>query len=84
MIWQDIVLTVVSWVFAAALIPQIVHGFRDKVGPIRHQTSVPTFVGLFIISFTYWTLDLPYSMITTFLVGLMWFILFVQRLLYHK
>lgn len=84
MIWQDIVLTIASIVFSVALIPQIYYGFKNKAGTIKFQTSIPTFVGLYAISFTYYTLLLYFATITSFVAGTLWFILFIQRLIYSK
>ena len=84
MLWQDIVITIVSIVFSLSLIPQIIHGFKTKTGPIRYQTSIPTFLGLLIISATYITLHLYFSALMCFLTGVMWLILCVQKITYQK
>jgi len=84
MSWQDIVITIVSIFFFISLIPQIQHGFKEKVGPIKYQTSVPTFLGGFVNSFVFWTLNLYFSSIMSALLGGMWLILFIQRRIYHK
>ena len=67
-----------------ALIPQVYYGFRDKTSVITYSASIPTFIGLSIISFTFWTLALSASALITAITGTLWFLFFVQRLLYHK
>lgn len=82
MVWQDIVLTIVSITFSVSLIPQVYHGFKEKTGPIKLLTSTPTFVALYITALTYITLSLYFSAATTFITGTMWLLLFIQRLIY--
>ena len=84
MIWQDSVITIVGIILSISLIPQVHHGFKEKTGPIKYQTSVPTFIGLYIISFAYITLSLYLSAASIFLTGTLWLILFIQRLIYEK
>lgn len=84
MLWQDIVLTVASVVFSVALVPQIYFGFKNKSGPIKLQTSVPTFIGLYVVAITYYTLSLYLATATAFAAGTLWFVLFAQRILYRK
>ncbi|MBI2990210.1 MAG: hypothetical protein HYY51_03435 [Candidatus Magasanikbacteria bacterium] len=80
--WQDLVIMSVTIVFSAALIPQIWSGFKTKTGPISYQTSIPTFIGLYTMSFTYITLRLYFSSVITFLTGTLWLTLCIQRLIY--
>lgn len=82
--WQDYVITGASIIFVFSLIPQVFWGFQKKRGPIKLQTSVPTFLGLFFISVSYFTLGLFSSALMTFFTGLMWFFLFLQRIFYKE
>ena len=84
MIWQDIVMTFTNTIFAVSLVPQIWHGFKEKKGVMKHATSVPTFVCLFIVAYCLYTLSLFYSAITAAITGVFWFVLFVQRVMYDK
>jgi hypothetical protein len=84
MIWQDFALTAVSIVFMISLVPQVYLGFKKKIGTITRTTSIPTFLGLFFISGVYITLELYLSAIIGFFVGLLWFALFIQRIIYKK
>ncbi len=84
MLWQDMVLTIVSIIFSLSLVPQIYQGFKEKIGPIRYQTSVPTFLGLFVITGVYLTLHLYFSAAMSFFTGVAWFLLCLQRMTYTK
>lgn len=84
MIWQDAVITAANIVFSVSLIPQVYHGLKHKTGPITLHTSAPTFIGLFAISFTFWTLSLFFSSVISFITGILWFVLFLQRVIYKK
>ncbi len=84
MIWQDIVITAASVLFSLSLIPQVYSGFKERTGPIKFQTSIPTCIGLYAITIAMWTLSLTFSAIVTFITGALWFLLFLQRALYKK
>lgn len=84
MIWQDLVLTIVNIVFSISLIPQVIHGFKEKKGLITLPTSIPTFIGLYVIGGTYLTMNLFFSSVMAFATGTLWFILFIQRLIYKE
>ncbi|MEI6378539.1 MAG: hypothetical protein WCO55_02680 [Candidatus Falkowbacteria bacterium] len=70
--------------FSASLVPQVYYGFKEKVGPIKFQTSVPTFIGLFAMSAAFWSMGLFYSGAMSACGGLMWLMLFAQRIAYSK
>ena len=84
MIWQDIVLTIIGIIFSISLVPQVYHGFKTKAGPIRYATSVPTFLGLYIIAAVYLTLQLRLSAVIAFVTATLWLSLFIQRLVYSS
>ena len=84
MIWQDMVITLVYVVFTMALVPQVYEGFRLRKGVISNATSIPTFVGLFVITYAFYTLGLYFSTIMSIVTGVLWLILFIQRLMYGK
>lgn len=84
MSWQDIVVTIGNIVFVISLIPQVYHGFKEKNGPIKFQTSGPTFFFMYVFVAVYYSLQLYSSAIVAFFVGTMWLILFIQRLIYKK
>ncbi len=84
MVWQDIVMMIANSVFAISLIPQVYHGFKEKKGYIRVETSVPTFLGLCAVSFSLYTLHLFFSAASATISVALWLILFIQRIIYQK
>lgn len=84
MIWQDILISIASITFSIALIPQVYHGFKEKQGVIKLQTSIPTVLGLFAVMFAFFTLDLYFSTIVSFITGTLWVILVIQRVIYNE
>ena len=84
MIWQDIVLTVANLIFSLSLIPQVYEGYRKKKGFITIATSAPTFIGVYAMAISLYTLSLYFSSITAALTGTLWLILFIQRIIYNK
>jgi len=83
MIWQDLVISIVNIVFSISLVPQVIHGFKEKKALITFATSIPTFLGLYVLAFTFFTLDLYYSSILSFLTATLWLVLFIQGLIYE-
>lgn len=82
MIWQDIVISLANIVFALALIPQVIRGFKDKKGYLVLSSSIPTTIGLYVVSITFLSLNLIFSSIISFLVGTVWLTLLIQKLVY--
>lgn len=83
MVWQDTVIVVVSIVFIISLTPQVVDGFKRKVGLIKLSTSIPTAIGLFALAATYYTLSLYLSTVVSMILGFIWITLAWQRLKYR-
>lgn len=73
--WQDLVLTIGSWILNLSLIPTI----RGKQKP-ELSTSIPYATILSIFVFTFLSLDLKLTAITTLFGALGWIILAFQRL----
>lgn len=84
MIWQDIVISIANIFFSFSLIVQVYCGFKEKVGPIKPLASVPTVIGLYAMTFAYWSLMLYSSAVISFFNGTLWLLLFVQRFMYNK
>ena len=82
MVWQDFVISIVNVVFMVALVPQIYSGFKLKKGSVLIATSLPTLIGLYVMAMTFYTLQLYYSAFVTVTGGILWTILFIQRLMY--
>ncbi len=75
MIWQDVVITVGSWVFVVALIPTL----RGKEKPAV-TTSVVTGFILIAYALVYATLGMWVSVVSTTALALSWFTLAVQKI----
>ncbi len=84
MVWQDIVIMAANIVFSVALIPQVFHGFKKKKGFIKVTASLPTFIGLYAMSFSLFTLSLFFSAVFSAVTGTLWLMMFIQRLIYQK
>jgi len=84
MIWQDSLISIANIIFAISLIIQVYYGFKEKAGPIKLQASIPTLIALYAISFAFWSLALYFSAIVSLFNGIMWSLLFIQRLTYNK
>ncbi len=73
--WQDWVLAIGQIFFFLALLPSVFS--NDK--PSKYS-SAPTALVLFLFSYTFYTLDLAWGASTSFLVGVIWTVLFFQKL----
>tara|TARA_Y100000034_G_scaffold71098_1_gene85715 strand:- start:4909 stop:5160 length:252 start_codon:yes stop_codon:yes gene_type:complete len=82
MTWQDIVITITIIAFGYALIPQVYQGFKQKKGFINLQTSGITALGMYVITFVYFTLKLYFSTIVVFITAVFWTILFAQKIVF--
>lgn len=79
MLWQDLVLTGGSAIFAFALPPSVFS--KDKPAL---STSFITGTVLLIFAFAYWTLSLWISAITTITTGFLWLTLAIQKIISNK
>jgi hypothetical protein len=84
MVWQDIVIAIANVLFGYSLAYQVYYGFKKKRGFLTLQASAPTTIGLYALSFAFFTLNLYLSTVVSFFNGTMWFWLFIQRLVYKK
>ncbi len=82
MVWQDTIISICIVLFSYALIPQVYQGFKEKKGFVNTQTSFITFIGMYVLSFVYFTLGLYFSFIMGVITGTLWFLLFVQKMVY--
>ncbi len=73
--WQDWVLAIGQIFFLLALLPSVFSS--DK--PSKYS-SAPTAMVLYLFSYTFYTLGLTWGAITSFLVGVIWTVLFFQKL----
>lgn len=80
--WQDYIITIVNFIFAYALIPQVLQGFREKKGHINFQTALFNTIGMYAVVIAYATLNLWFSTIVGTFNATMWLLLFIQKILY--
>ena len=76
MLWQDIVIAVVSLLFGFILIPQLKDMWHDK-SILNVYTAGLTTIGLFILAFTFFTLNLWISVVAETFSAIIWLLLFI-------
>jgi len=76
MLWQDIVIAVVSLLFGFILIPQLKDMWRDK-SILNIYTAGLTTIGLFILAITFYTLNLWISVVAETFSAIIWLLLFI-------
>jgi len=76
MLWQDIVIAVVSLLFGFILIPQLKDMWRDK-SILNIYTAGLTTIGLFILAITFFTLNLWISVVAETFSAIIWLFLFI-------
>lgn len=76
MIWQDIVIAIVSVLFGFILIPQLKDVWNKKT-ILNEFTAALTTVGLFILAITFFTLNLYISVVAETFSGIIWLLLFI-------
>lgn len=74
MAWQDIVLSVGSWIFIAAMLPMLFGKYKPPL-----STSVPTGLVLVAYTFVYSSLHLRLSMVSTGIMAVAWLGLAAQK-----
>lgn len=82
MIWEDIVIAAVQVVLTLSLLPQAYISFKKRKGNITLGTSVPTTIGIYILSVCYFTLGLYLSCIVSIIMATLWLVLLLQRIIY--
>ena len=75
MIWQDVVIAVVSILFGFILIPQFKDLLSGKIY-INLYTAGLTTIGLYILAVTFLTMQFWISFISDIFSGTMWLLLF--------
>jgi len=67
-----------------ALIPQIIHNFKQKRNDITFQTAIICTIALYVLAFTVFKLDLILSSSITAIAGTLWFVILIQKFIYKK
>jgi len=80
--WQDIAIAFANIIMMISLLPQIIHSFERKKGHILLKTSIPTTLGLLIMTISFFTLQLYFSAVMGTLSVIAWFLLIIQKLIY--
>lgn len=75
-IWQDIVISLVGLMFGVILFPQLKDVWRGKTILNLYSASLTT-LGLFILAFTFATMNLWFSFVADFFSATVWFLLFL-------
>jgi len=78
--WQDIVFSVGSWIFIAALVPSIIGRYSKPA----LSTSVMTFVVMTLFAYTYVSLELFASAVSAGFLALAWLVLAIQKFRLNK
>ena len=81
---RDTILTLCSLALGYALIPQVVYGYREKLGTVTVQTGVITAVCLYAIAAVYLSLSLWFAAAACGLSASLWVVLLGQRLYYGR
>ena len=79
MVWQDIVFATGTWIFIIALMPTI----RGKEKPPL-ITSVPTGLVVLVYTFTFATLELWFSVVSSAALSIAWLYLGWQKHMQQK
>jgi len=82
--WQDITIMVVNVVFIVSLVPQVLEGYKKKLGLIRLEASIPTAISVFVLTVVYFTLNLIYAGVLAMILGIIWVIFVIQRFVYQN
>ena len=82
--WQDYVTSAVSVALSYALIPQVIKGFKEKRPNISIQTGVLTTLGMYVMTYTFYSLDMDFSSVTSAVTGTLWAVLLGQSISYRK
>lgn len=77
--WQDIVISIVGLMFGVILFPQLKDVWKGKTILNLYSASLTT-LGLFILAFTFATMDLWFSFVADFFSATVWFLLFALSL----
>ena len=79
MIWQDIVISIVTFSFGVIVIPQVIDSFKGK-SYINLITSILTVICISILGFTFATMNMWISTVANMLSCCMWVILTILSL----
>jgi uncharacterized protein with PQ loop repeat len=82
--WQDLAITIVGIILNLAMLPQITRGFKLKRKMMASSTALITTIGVFIVGYVFFTLNLYFSALLQLVGGTFWAILFIQSRIYKN
>ncbi len=82
--WQDFAIAITDVFLSYALVPQVIHNFKNKHSDVTFQTSIIGTVGLYFLVYVVYTLGLIFASIITGVAATLWLILLIQGLIYKK
>lgn len=78
--WQDIVIAVIGLLFGFILLPQLIDVWRKSL-VLNLYTAALTTVGLYIMAFTFYTLEFWITFIADFFTATVWLFIFLFSLI---
>ena len=75
-LWQDVLIFVISFALYVVLIPQLYSCVNDKM-KLNTWSALLTAIVLLILSFIYVTLNLNIAFTSVYMTSMMWFMLWV-------
>jgi len=82
--WQDIVIGIANILLGYAIVPQIIHNFKNKHNDVTFQTSFIATIGIYVLMFTFITLRLTFSAVVSGINATLWLIILIQGFLYKR
>ena len=81
--WQDLVFAVGGIILGVALIPMILENKRMLFCNTPYRSSIITAIIMYVYSFTYSTMGMVLTPVTTLIVAISWTIIAIQRWYYE-
>ena len=78
---SDIILSVCSIIFSVSLFPTVYHNYKNKICEIPFETSLPTFLGMSMVTMVYIANDFQLATIIGSMTTLAWLTIAIQK---HK
>ncbi len=82
--WQDFAIAIADVFLSYALLPQIIHNFKNKHSDVTFQTSIIGTVCLYFLVYVVYTLGLIFASIITGIAATLWLIILIQTFIYGK
>ena len=76
MVWQDIAITIIIYMFVIVTIPQVRDVLKKKT-KLNLITAGPTAIGNFGMAYVFFTLGLWISVTSSLIIASLWLIIFI-------